>query len=1523
MTDIFEPVQNLEYDPAPMSELIRTRSYARRVEGEERLETWDETVDRCLYSSHLGLKFLGKFTEEETRLVDQMMRERKAFGSARWLWVGGSKWVEKPENYPGGFNCSAWEIVDWDSFGIMMDLAMQGCGTGANVELRCIEQLPVINTKLEVKIVGEPGQREAHKRSEETLVWFLKGSAWILVGDSRQGWVNAYQKLLELSASDKDELKVFVDVSGVRPAGERLLGFGGIANPIALPGMFLKCADVLNQAVGRKLNSLEVCLLIGEAAAAVVAGNVRRCLPEDALVHTANGLVPIKAVNVGDLVQTPAGFKRVTNKFYQGLQDVYEIRTNSMPFRSTLSHRHAVLASAKGDFRWVSCNDLIEGDRLLHTKDVLPGTKTDLPPDFTQLRPKNSTTAKNLTIPSLTPLIAWLIGFTHGNGHVGLGRNKYGKPYGYVNWTTNATYSEEFLTRLKEKIKNGIAEFGLDIEVTPIKGENTIRFNCCSIRLAEYFHKFIKQAGRSLEVPDFILKGDASIRSAYLAGLVDSDGAIYNRPPVLVTNISKTFIYQVGSVLSSLGIAGRYAMSLPSNPNWNIRHSVNIPALKPLYNSLIAPYSLKGPIKIGLKMYGYTIPATLMREEYTYTQMRGMKLSASRQHDSNYEKYSQESDVEIDIPVTVESVEFFETMETYDIEVEEVNCFYCNGYLTHNSAGLRVGSSDDPDFTTSKDNLWQQDESGNWVIDHKRDALRSANHTRAFHKKPTYEECLEAVTKQYHSGEGAIQWSGEAVARANADLLNSPEKKALFLSLYQESIEAAKAYLKSLSNGSDLDEKVLENRIRRYSANPCFTGDMKLLTVTGYKSFAELENTEPKIINKNGNISNSKVWCSGEKEVVRLRLSSKKILKCTPDHVWYTTEGDCDAKHLKGKRLLPYLNVPNHKQEYVIDGFVQGDGNLCRLKSTNHLGVEINIGTKDQEFLSLLEDCGYMYEWNSQSTVYVQGLKDKLISDGFSSAPLPDRSLPTTYKDWSVDKKAAFLNGLFTANGSVLKNEGRVTLKTTSRELVTQVINSLKREFGINAYFTTNKPKKVKFRNGEYTCRESYDVCIQQYESRLLFFNLINFSLSYKTEKLQSLLIRQAPRITSVKSIGFEKVYDFSEPATNWGVVEGYIAHNCHEIIGSDFMCNLAEVHLNQLDPYNFQEQKDAFRASSLQASALLQRDFAHPRINYARTIDPIVGVSATGFFTFFTKLFGVDYVRWWEAGRNPNWDDLSPDGDSLLVRASKLIGFDYDCAGKLYKRIEAEYCKRWRDVVECTVYEYCDRHGLRRPNRCTTVKPSGSMSMLTGTDCNGLHPPFAAYFIRRMTFGKNDPVALAAIDYGYNVVPSQSDKDETGKLLNDPFDDRCTEWLVEVPVKNQIVNAFPELENIKFREFSALAHFDFYMVVQQNYIGHTGSVTISLSEDEIKPLAKRIYEAIRDDEGYVGMALLAKFDAPFPRLPYEAISREKYNELMKGVSQRRKSSDFNKLLSKHLKNKTESGPQDSACEGLICESRK
>jgi ribonucleotide reductase class II len=98
------------------------------------------------------------------------------------------------------------------------------------------------------------------------------------VGDSRQGWVKSYQTILELSTDDRftDTVDVVVDLGDVRPAGEKLKGFGGVANPVKLPTLYERCAKILNKAIGRQLNSVECCLLIDEAAACVVAGNIRR-----------------------------------------------------------------------------------------------------------------------------------------------------------------------------------------------------------------------------------------------------------------------------------------------------------------------------------------------------------------------------------------------------------------------------------------------------------------------------------------------------------------------------------------------------------------------------------------------------------------------------------------------------------------------------------------------------------------------------------------------------------------------------------------------------------------------------------------------------------------------------------------------------------------------------------------------------------------------------------------------------------------------------------------------------------------------------------------------------------------------------------------------------------------------------------------------------------------------------------------------------------------------------------------------
>lgn len=270
------------------------------------------------------------------------------------------------------------------------------------------------------------------------------------------------------------------------------------------------------------------------------------------------------------------------------------------------------------------------------------------------------------------------------------------------------------------------------------------------------------------------------------------------------------------------------------------------------------------------------------------------------------------------------------------------------------------------------------------------------------------------------------------------------------------------------------------------------------------------------------------------------------------------------------------------------------------------------------------------------------------------------------------------------------------------------------------------------------------------------------------------------------------------------------------------------------------------------------------------------MGVSFTGLFDFFVNAFGVDWLRWWAEGRPETAQGLE------------------------FKRSEQNYLSRWKDIVHQAVWDYCDRHNLKRPNRCTTVQPSGTKSLLTSAS-PGWHPPKAQRFIRRITFRKYDPVALACIDYGYNVIPSQSDKDVDGNLLNDPFAERCSEWLVEIPVAVPWAN-LPGADEIEISKFSAIAQMDFYMQVQRFYCTHNTSATIELREHEVEALGNQIYQAIQDDKGYISAALLARFDdhQTFPRLPFEPINRERYEQLMQQVEQRRTTHDFHVALSHH-----------------------
>lgn len=324
--------------------------------------------------------------------------------------------------------------------------------------------------------------------------------------------------------------------------------------------------------------------------------------------------------------------------------------------------------------------------------------------------------------------------------------------------------------------------------------------------------------------------------------------------------------------------------------------------------------------------------------------------------------------------------------------------------------------------------------------------------------------------------------------------------------------------------------------------------------------------------------------------------------------------------------------------------------------------------------------------------------------------------------------------------------------------------------------------------------------------------------------------------------------------------MDRYGLNPCGEILMRDNLCNLSEVHLNTISPKDKQAQYDAFYAGGLQVAALLQHKFVPERLQYSRENDPIVGVSFTGLFDFFVHAFGAEWLAWMMKGR--------PTGRAF----------------KTFTQAERQFLQQWKLAAEQGVKDYCEQNGIKLPNRFTTVQPAGSKSLLTGAS-PGWHPPKAQRFIRRITFGVNDPLVSALRDYGYSVIPAQSAKDEDGNLLNDINDPRVQEVLVEIPTAVSWAD-LPGCDEFDLSKLPIQAQWGLYMQVQNHYTTHNTSATLEYRENEIPTLSRLIYESIQRDEGYISAALLARFDAneTFPRLPFEPIDKETYDRWMKGV---------------------------------------
>lgn len=555
-------------------------------------------------------------------------------------------------------------------------------GVGFNLQKEYVHEIPKVKYKVAIT------------RKDTSDADFI-------IPDSRQGWITLLRKTLDAHFNTGNGFTY--STICVRGKGSLIKSFGGVASgPDELCVGIEQISTVLNNRVSKKLRPIDVLDIFNIIGSIVVSGNVRRCLPKNSLVYTNKGLIEISNILVGDRVHTSEGLHTVTNVFEQGNQIVSKIITNSGNFYGTPTHKMAVL-SESGTHTWKEIKDLTPSDVLLHFKNEIEGKITHFPPDFTQIRSKMSTTCSNITIPDLTTDTAWYIGLVHGDGYV---YNRQNKKYNhFVKGGSSKVCTAHHASDVAaiEKASKILSNFtASDIHVKKKKGENCVQVTVHSQRLAEYFERYVKQPKIELAVPTWILEGTKEVRGAYLAGLMDSDGAHNNRPVHLVTTIYYNFSKQVQNLYASLGIPTRLFVTTPKDEAWQKKYNIVLIGFKEQYNSKVGIYSTKGPVKLTHKQQGFSVPSSVVKTAFKDKDYRGI-WNSTKSYGMNYETFSEIGGNLPYIPIKIkEIVHNYKEVETYDLEIDTKHEFFADGLLTHNSAEVALGDMDDLQYLNAK-----------------------------------------------------------------------------------------------------------------------------------------------------------------------------------------------------------------------------------------------------------------------------------------------------------------------------------------------------------------------------------------------------------------------------------------------------------------------------------------------------------------------------------------------------------------------------------------------------------------------------------------------------------------------------------------------------------------------------------------------------------------------------------------------------------------------------------------------------
>jgi ribonucleoside-triphosphate reductase len=177
----------------------------------------------------------------------------------------------------------------------------------------------------------------------------------------------------------------------------------------------------------------------------------------------------------------------------------------------------------------------------------------------------------------------------------------------------------------------------------------------------------------------------------------------------------------------------------------------------------------------------------------------------------------------------------------------------------------------------------------------------------------------------------------------------------------------------------------------------------------------------------------------------------------------------------------------------------------------------------------------------------------------------------------------------------------------------------------------------------------------------------------------------------------------------------------------------------------------------------------------------------------------------------------------------------------------------------------YSQKHGFNKSIKLTTVKPSGTLSLLPGVT-PGCHPAYARFMIRRIRISSNHALVQVCKDHGYHVEYQQNfdgSEDHSTVVVSFPF--RHPDHAVLA----KDMTAISQLETVKW--------------LQEVWSDNSVSCTVYYRPEELPEIRKYLKKNYKNN--HKSLSFLLHSEHGFKQAPLEEITEEQYNEMVASTS--------------------------------------